>query len=195
MFTGIVKNIGTIVGKESSGTNLHLWLSRNENESLTIDQSVAHNGICLTIDAIENDRYRVTAIQETIQKTTIKYWNLGDKINTELCLRIGDRLDGHIVQGHVDTTGVCESITEHNGSYDIQFSYPKEFASLVIEKGSICIDGISLTCHQLKDNCFTVSIIPYTWQHTNAHTWKPAGQVNLEFDIIGKYLQRSKTNS
>lgn len=190
MFTGIIKENAIIERIEASKGNVHIWLESKLRNELTIDQSVAHNGICLTIDALEGSWYRITAIRETIDRTTISEWKIGDAINIELCLRLGDRLDGHIVQGHVDTTGICESIVENNGSYDIQFSFPSQYIPLVIEKGSICVDGISLTCHSLVDNRFSVSIIPYTWEHTNARYWSVGHRVNLEFDILGKYMLR-----
>lgn len=195
MFTGIVKDLGKIEKIEAENGNLHVWVTSNLINEISIDQSVAHNGICLTVDEIKDENYRVTAIQETIQKTNIGHWKSNDRLNLELCLRLGDRLDGHIVQGHVDTTGVCESITEKDGSYEIQFSYPTEFKNLVIEKGSITLDGISLTCYSLIENKLSVSIIPYTWEHTNAHTWQKGSLVNIEFDVLGKYLQRNISNS
>jgi len=190
MFTGIVKDLARLVKIEFNQDNIHLWVSSSLIKELSVDQSVAHNGVCLTIDQLQDDFYRVTAIKETIEKTTIGNWQVGDNLNIELCLKLGGRVDGHMVQGHVDSIGTCESITEKNGSYDVRFSYPEIYAELVIEKGSICIDGISLTCYNLVENTFTVSIIPYTWHHTNAHTWQVGKNVNLEFDIIGKYLQR-----
>ena len=195
MFTGIVKDLGKIESIEAELGNLHIWIKSNLIQEINIDQSVAHNGICLTVDEMNDKLYRVTAIGETIQKTSIGQWNADDTVNLELCLRLGDRLDGHIVQGHVDTTAICESMTEKNGSYEVEFSYPIEYKNLVIEKGSITLDGISLTCYSLTENKFSVSIIPYTWEHTNAHTWIIGTKVNIEFDILGKYLQRNLTNS
>jgi riboflavin synthase len=195
MFTGIVKDLGKIERVKAEQGNLHIWVASQMIEEISLDQSIAHNGICLTVDEIDDKLYRVTAINETIQKTNISHWETNDKVNLELCLRLGDRLDGHIVQGHIDTTGVCESITENNGSYEIQFSYPSEYKNLVIEKGSITLDGISLTCHSLIENKLNVSIIPYTWEHTNAGNWHKGTKVNIEFDILGKYLQRNIANS
>ena len=195
MFTGIVKDLGKIESIEAELGNLHIWIKSNLIQEINIDQSVAHNGICLTVDEMNDKLYRVTAIGETIQKTSIGQWNADDTVNLELCLRLGDRLDGHIVQGHVDTTAICESMTEKNGSYEVEFSYPIEYKNLVIEKGSITLDGISLTCYGLTENKLSVSIIPYTWEHTNAHTWLIGTKVNIEFDILGKYLQRNLTNS
>ena len=195
MFTGIVKDLGKIESIEAELGNLHIWIKSNLIQEINIDQSVAHNGICLTVDEMNDKLYRVTAIGETIQKTNIGQWNVDDTVNLELCLRLGDRLDGHIVQGHADTTAICESMTEKNGSYEVEFSYPIEYKNLVIEKGSITLDGISLTCYSLTENKFSVSIIPYTWEHTNAHTWIIGTKVNIEFDILGKYLQRNLANS
>ncbi len=195
MFTGIVKDLGKIERIEAEDGNLHIWVTSDLIQEISIDQSVAHNGICLTVDEIKEHLYRVTAIEETIQKTNIGQWKPNDRVNIELCLRLGDRLDGHIVQGHVDTTGICESIIEKNGSFEVLISYPKNFQNLVIEKGSITLDGISLTCHSLIENKLSVSIIPYTWEHTNACTWQIGSLVNIEFDILGKYLQRNIANS
>jgi riboflavin synthase len=195
MFTGIIKDLGKIEKIEALKDNLQVWILSSQINEINIDQSLAHNGICLTVDAIQDGLYRVTAIRETIKKTTIGNWNEGDQVNLELCLRLGDRLDGHIVQGHIDTTGVCESIEETNGSFEVCFVYPPEFMPLVIEKGSIAIDGISLTCYSLYENKLKVSIIPYTWQHTNAHLWQIGSKVNIEFDLLGKYLQRKMSIS
>jgi riboflavin synthase len=193
MFTGIVKDLGKIERIESSEKNLHIWVSSSLINEISIDQSVAHNGICLTVDQIQDKLYRVTAIAETIQRTNISQWKINDIINLELCLRLGDRLDGHIVQGHIDTKGRCESILNNEGSYEVIISYPADYKNLVIEKGSITLDGISLTCHSLTDNKLSVSLIPYTWEHTSAKTWKLGSIINIEFDILGKYLQRYNT--
>lgn len=190
MFTGIIKNLGHIDSIELYDGNISLWISADIIDDIQIDQSIAHNGICLTVDALNRKLYRVTAITETILKTSISEWKIGQSINLELCLKLGDRLDGHIVQGHIDTIGICEEIKEKNGSYNVRFSYASEFATLIIEKGSIAIDGISLTCHSLSHCEFTVSIIPYTWTHTIAQHWVQGTIVNLEFDLLGKYLRR-----
>jgi riboflavin synthase len=190
MFTGIIKNLGHIDSIEIYEGNISLWILTDIIDDIQIDQSIAHNGICLTVDALNRKLYRVTAIAETIQKTSIADWEIDQSINLELCLKLGDRLDGHIVQGHIDTIGYCEEIIEKNGSYNVRFSYAPEFAALIIEKGSIAIDGISLTCHSLSNHDFTVSIIPYTWTHTIAEHWVQGAKVNLEFDLLGKYLQR-----
>lgn len=191
MFTGIVEGMSTIVHIEKTNSNIHIWLTSMFIEELKIDQSIAHNGICLTIDQIEKERYRVTAIKETIEKTTLGTWTLGQKINTERCLALHQRLDGHIVQGHIEALGTCILKENINGSINYTFRYPMEYAKYLIEKGSICIDGISLTCHSLIANTFIVSLIPYTLEHTNASEWIQNSNVNLEFDIIGKYLYRN----
>lgn len=191
MFTGIVETLGEIVSVEWLDKNIQLWIQSDFIHELKIDQSIAHNGICLTIDTIEETKYRVTAIDETIQKTNLNQWKLGQKINLERCLTLAHRIDGHIVQGHVESKGICTGIESKNGSTEFTFQYPIEFAKYLIEKGSICIDGISLTCHTLIDNTFKVSIIPYTLEHTNASQWEIETIVNLEFDIIGKYIYRN----
>lgn len=191
MFSGIIESIGIITNVLHSESNIHVWISAPFHSEISIDQSIAHNGICLTVDQIENNEYRITAIQETIEKTTISEWKIGDKVNLERCLKLGDRLDGHIVQGHIDTTASCISCIDKQGSWEYQFQIPERFSSLIIEKGSIAINGISLTCHSLSRTLFTVSIIPYTYEHTNAKFWEVGNHVNIEFDIIGKYLQRS----
>lgn len=190
MFSGIVETCSKILSVESQESNLSFWIENPWGNDVKIDQSIAHNGICLTVDKIQDTAYRVTAIDETIKKTTIKTWKINQAINLERCLKLGDRLDGHIVQGHIDTIGSCVQIENQQGSFDIQFEYSTDFSALIIEKGSIAIDGISLTCYHLEQNSFKVSIIPYTWEHTIAKDWKPGSQVNIEFDLIGKYLQR-----
>lgn len=191
MFSGIVETRGKIVEVVYSKTNIEIWLSVDFIDEIKIDQSIAHNGICLTVDTLESNRYRVTAIGETIAKTTISQWKSGDSINIERCVKLGDRMDGHIVQGHIDTLGECIEKMDKNGSWDFRFSYPNNFLALLIEKGSITIDGISLTCYNLVDNTFAVSIIPYTFDHTIAQHWQVGTKVNLEFDLLGKYIQRS----
>jgi riboflavin synthase len=157
---------------------------------LKIDQSVAHNGICLTVVKIVANEYTVTAIQETIDKTSIGTWQVGDILNLERAMKLGDRLDGHIVQGHVDQTGICTQITEANGSWVFTFSYDPNLSNITIEKGSITVNGTSLTVVNSAHHSFSVAIIPYTYEHTNFHTYKIGAQVNLEFDVIGKYVAR-----
>jgi riboflavin synthase len=192
MFTGIIERLVRIQRIESSGTNLHLWMDCDISSELSIDQSVAHNGICLTIDQIKDTSYRVTAIDETIQKTSISQFKLGQLLNFERCLTLSKLIDGHIVQGHVDATAIVQSVENKNGSWNYVIQYPENYMALIIEKGSIAVDGISLTCHSLSDNLFTVSIIPYTFEHTVAQHWVQGTIVNLEFDIVGKYLLRQR---
>ncbi len=192
MFTGIIETIGTITAIEKKDGNIHLTLCAAFTDALKIDQSVAHNGICLTVVAIHNDTYTVTAIAETIEKTNIASYQIGQSINLERAMIMGTRLDGHIVQGHVDTVATCVMIKEMNGSVQFTFSYPNAFKALVIEKGSICVNGISLTAFDCVDNLFTVAIIPYTLQHTNLKTLQINDRVNIEFDIIGKYILRQQ---
>ena len=190
MFTGIIEALGTVTDITAAGTNKSFWISSSITAALKVDQSVSHNGVCLTVEAISGDTYKVTAVQETLQKTALHQWETGTKINLERSLLLISRLDGTFVQGHVDTTGICEAVTDKQGSYEITFSFPHAFAPLLIEKGSICVNGISLTAFQVTDATFTVAIIPYTWQHTNLHYLKPGDAVNIEFDLIGKYILR-----
>ena len=167
MFTGIIEGRGIITGIETEGTNKTFWISSPISDELTIDQSVAHNGVCLTIEEISGGQHKITAIAETLAKTTLNFWAKGDTINVERCLQMNGRLDGHIVQGHVDAVARCIGATERTGSWEYTFSIPKEFASLIIEKGSITINGISLTLFNVSDTTFQVAIIPYTFEHTN----------------------------
>ncbi|MBP9792367.1 MAG: riboflavin synthase [Flavobacterium sp.] len=190
MFTGIIETLGTIKELRKEGENIHVSVASNITHELKIDQSVAHNGVCLTVVAIDNDTYTVTAIKETIDKTNLGDWNVGDKVNLERAMKLGDRLDGHIVQGHVDQTAVCKHIEEANGSWYFTFEYDKNLNNITIEKGSITVNGTSLTVVNSKINEFSVAIIPYTHEHTNFHTFKVGTKVNLEFDVIGKYVAR-----
>ncbi|MVO09786.1 riboflavin synthase [Flavobacterium sp. TP390] len=190
MFTGIIETLGTLQEISQEQENLHLKIESNITHELKIDQSVAHNGICLTVVAIENNTYTVTAIKETIDKTTISSWKLNDKINLERAMKLGDRLDGHIVQGHVDQTGICINIKEADGSWYFTFEYDKTQSNITIEKGSITVNGTSLTVVDSKLNQFSVAIIPYTYENTNFKTFKVGTIVNLEFDVIGKYVKR-----
>ena len=190
MFTGIVESIGKIEKIETNKSNLSIYIKSNLQSELKVDQSIAHNGICLTVDSLNSSVYRVTAIEETIEKSSIQSWNEGDEINLERCMKIGDRLDGHIVQGHVDTTGNCIKKIEVDGSWVFEFQYPKEFSNLMVEKGSITINGISLTAFNVTNTSFEVAIIPYTIEHTNLHQVEVDSKINLEFDIIGKYVAR-----
>ena len=190
MFTGIIETIGKIEDIIQENENLHFFVSSEISAELKIDQSVAHNGICLTVVAIENNVYKVTAIKETIDKTTIGNWGKGDLINLERAMKLGDRLDGHIVQGHVDQTGVCKAIIDANGSKYFTFEYNAKPRNITIEKGSITVNGVSLTVVDSKENEFSVAIIPYTFENTNFKSIKVGSGVNLEFDVIGKYVNR-----
>ena len=195
MFTGIIESVGTITGLETEGDNLHLTISSNITEELKIDQSIAHNGVCLTVVKIEDQKYTVTAVQETLERTNLGELAEGQQVNLERCMPMGGRLDGHIVQGHVDTTAVVEKVETRDGSWMVHFAYhadsDKEKAGYVtVEKGSICVNGVSLTVVDSEPGKFSVTIIPYTWEHTNFHKLKEGSQVNLEFDIIGKYVAR-----
>lgn len=189
MFTGIIESLGEIVKTETVGTNLELWLSCDFTSELKVDQSLAHNGVCLTVVEIINDQYRVTAIEETIQKTTLSHWRVGDKINLERCVKVGDRLDGHNVQGHVDVVGKCISEIENDGSWKFTFEYsPKELGHITVPKGSIAVNGVSLTVVDSSKTSFSVAIIPFTYEHTTFQFIKNGSFVNLEFDIMGKYV-------
>jgi riboflavin synthase len=190
MFTGIIETLGSVKQIIKEGDNLHITISTSITPELKIDQSVAHNGICLTVVSINEDDYTVTAIKETIEKTNIGDWKENDVINLERAMKLGDRLDGHIVQGHVDQTGICKEIKEANGSWYFTFSYDPSLHNITIEKGSITINGTSLTVVNSKLNEFSVAIIPYTYEHTNFKTFEKGTIVNLEFDVIGKYVKR-----
>lgn len=190
MFTGIIETLGTIKMLKKEGENIHVSVQSTITNELKIDQSVAHNGICLTVVAIENDIYTVTAIKETIEKTNLGEWQVGDVVNLERAMKLGDRLDGHIVQGHVDQTAVCKNIQEVDGSWYFTFEYDRSLSNITIEKGSITVNGTSLTVVNSKINEFSVAIIPYTFEHTNFHSFKIGTKVNLEFDMIGKYVKR-----
>ena len=190
MFTGIIETLGIIKEIQKDQENLHLTVVSEITNELKIDQSIAHNGICLTVVKIEQNEYTITAIKETIDKTSIGFWKAGDILNLERAMKLGDRLDGHIVQGHVDQTGVCTNIEEANGSWVFTFAYDSSLQNITIEKGSITINGTSLTVVNSKLNSFSVAIIPYTYEHTNFHLFKIGTVVNLEFDVIGKYIAR-----
>lgn len=190
MFTGIVETLGTVVAIEKEGTNIHFTIKSNFTNELKIDQSVAHNGVCLTVVAINNDLYTVTAIQETLEKTTLNTFKINDVVNLERGMKLGDRLDGHIVQGHVDQTGTCIAIKEENGSWVYTFKYDQSLGNVTIEKGSITVNGTSLTVVNSKNNEFSVAIIPYTYENTVFKHLKTGDAINLEFDVIGKYVAR-----
>ena len=189
MFTGIIEQIAEVVKVESEGSNVHISLKSTITSELKIDQSVAHNGVCLTVVEINGDEYVVTAIKETLDKSNIGLLVVGSKVNIERCLKIGDRLDGHMVQGHVDQTAKCVRVKKENGSYVYTFKH-KESDNMTVEKGSVCVNGISLTVVNSKDTSFSVAIIPYTHEHTNFHEFKEGTVVNIEYDILGKYIAK-----
>lgn len=188
MFTGIIEQLGHITAIQKEGENIHFTVKSPFTNELKVDQSVAHNGTCLTVVSINDDEYAVTAILETLEKTNLGEWKVGTKVNLERCMQMNGRLDGHIVQGHVDTTATCKNIEDQNGSWKFTFNYLTE--QVTVEKGSITVNGVSLTVVDSKDRQFSVCIIPYTYEHTNFHQLKVGDKINLEFDIIGKYVAR-----
>jgi len=188
MFTGIIEQLGIVKAIRKEGENIHFTISAPFTSELKIDQSVAHNGCCLTVVELSSDEYVVTAIQETLDKTNLKSWKIGTKVNLERCMQMNGRLDGHIVQGHVDTTANCTIIEDQNGSWKYTFQYLNDMVT--VEKGSVTINGTSLTVVDSKDKEFSVCIIPYTYEHTNFHALQIGDTVNLEFDIIGKYVAK-----
>jgi riboflavin synthase len=192
MFTGIIEALGTIVAVENQGSNRHFTVASPFAAELKIDQSVAHDGVCLTVVAVDGlaDTHVVTAIDETLQKTNLSQWQPGRRVNLERCLAANGRFDGHIVQGHVDLTAVCESVEDQNGSWLYRFRHEAGPGRVTVEKGSICINGTSLTCFNSTDDGFSVAIIPYTYEHTTFQDLRPGDQVNLEFDIVGKYVAK-----
>ena len=191
MFTGIVEKVGRVVAIENNMTNVHFWVECDFTNELKIDQSVAHNGVCLTVVEIKDNQYKVTAIQETLNKTNLSDLKENDLVNLERCLQFNGRIDGHIVQGHVDQVGVVKSIVNQEGSYVITVSYDEElYGNVTVEKGSICLNGVSLTVLNSEIGQFSVAIIPYTWEFTNLHAIKEGDRLNLEFDILGKYIKR-----
>ena len=190
MFTGIIESLGEVQQLEKEGGNLHISIKSGITDELKIDQSVAHNGVCLTVVAIEGPVYTVTAIEETLQKSNLGELTVGDKVNLERAMVLGSRLDGHIVQGHVDQTGKCIAVSQKDGSWFFTFEYDTTYNNVTIEKGSITIDGVSLTVVDSGANTFSVAIIPYTYENTRFNTYKAGSTVNLEFDVIGKYVAR-----
>lgn len=190
MFTGIIENLGELKEISIDGTNRSFYIKSDMSSHLKIDESVSHNGICLTVEDIKKDVYRVTAIRETLGKTNAALWNPGEIINLERSMKINDRLDGHIVQGHVDGTAVCTERKDKEGSVEFSFAFNKSFAPLIIEKGSVCINGVSLTAFNISKDSFTVAIIPYTFSHTNFKDLMEKDVANIEFDILGKYATR-----
>jgi riboflavin synthase len=190
MFTGIIESLGKVKNIVQEGENFHITIESDFTSELKIDQSVAHNGVCLTTVAINNDEYTVTAIKETLDKSNFKHLKVGDIVNLERAMVLGARLDGHIVQGHVDQTAVCTDVIEEDGSWVYSFEYDSSMNNITIEKGSVTINGTSLTVVNSKENSFSVAIIPFTYENTNFHTFKKGTVINLEFDVIGKYVAR-----
>ncbi|HUQ64593.1 MAG TPA: riboflavin synthase [Flavitalea sp.] len=190
MFTGIIEALGRVESIADEGSGKIFWISSPFSHELKPDQSLSHNGACLTVEQVTGGQHRVTAIEETLVKTNLGHWRVGDMINLERCLQMNGRLDGHLVQGHVDTQGNCIQVVPKTGSTEYRFTFPQTFSSLVIEKGSVCVNGISLTCYNISKNEFTIAIIPYTYEHTNMKNVIVNSTVNLEFDVIGKYIQR-----
>jgi riboflavin synthase len=190
MFTGIIESLAKAERIETEGTNKHFQFSSSITGELKVDQSVSHNGVCLTVTRIEGNSYWVTAVHETLQASNLGELKEGDKANLERCMLNNGRFDGHIVQGHVDQTGIVKSIKDENGSWLFEFEYDPGKGNVTVEKGSITVNGVSLTCFQSKENAFTVAIIPYTFEHTNFHQLKPGNTVNLEFDVVGKYVKK-----
>jgi len=197
MFTGIVKHLGEVYSVVEQGTGKVFEIFASFDEAIQVDQSIAHQGVCLTVADIlisteKGTQYKVVAVEETLQKTNLNSWKAGDQLNLELCLKVGDRLDGHFVQGHVDTVGRVEEILDRDGSWLFKFSYPEEYAHLLVDKGSICINGTSLTVIDAGRDYFTITIIPYTYEHTSFKDLKVGDPINLEFDILGKYFLRKQ---
>lgn len=190
MFTGIIETLGLVTNLQKEGTNVHFTIQSAISNDLKIDQSVAHNGVCLTVVKLDDQTHTVTAIQETLEKSNLASLQVGRRVNLERCMLPTGRLDGHIVQGHVDQTAVCVKREELNGSWEYRFKYDTSAGNVTVEKGSVCVNGISLTVVNSTVDEFSVFIIPYTFEHTNLHEVTPGDTVNLEFDIIGKYVAR-----
>ena len=190
MFTGIIESLGKIKSLTKEGDNLHIEVASELTPMLKVDQSVSHNGVCLTVVSLTDTSYVVTAIKETLDKTTVGQLKIGAVVNLERAMKLGDRLDGHIVQGHVDQTALCQEIKKQNGSWVFTFSYDRLMSNITIEKGSVTVNGVSLTVVGSKPDSFSVAIIPYTYEHTNFNTFVKGTLVNLEFDVIGKYVKR-----
>ncbi|MFY7811058.1 MAG: riboflavin synthase [Flavobacterium sp.] len=188
MFTGIIETIGKIIKIEAAQDNINFTIESSITHELKIDQSLAHNGVCLTVVGINQEQYVVTAVKETLDKTVLRTWKINDYVNLERALKVGDRLDGHFVQGHVDEIGICKNISNENGSWKFDFEYNQTSKNMNIEKGSIAINGVSLTVFNVIENTFSVAIIPYTYENTNFSQLKLGDSVNLEFDVIGKYI-------
>lgn len=189
MFTGIVETTGKVIEKIPDQTNVHFKIESAIGSELKIDQSVSHNGVCLTVTKVEGNFHYVTAVSETLSKSNLNSLQPGSLVNLERCMKADGRFDGHIVQGHVDQTAICDSIRNQNGSYLFRFSFTPSENGLIIEKGSICVNGVSLTCFNVSQNSFEVAIIPFTWEHTNFKELTVGSEVNLEFDVLGKYIK------
>ena len=194
MFTGIIESCGEVLDIQNELGNIHFLISCPVSHELKIDQSVSHDGVCLTVTRLEENGHWVTAISETLKKTNLGQWQKGTKVNLERCLVVNDRFDGHIVQGHVDGIGSCKNVLEENGSWRYFFEYSPAINQITVEKGSICINGVSLTVVDSGINDFSVAIIPYTYEHTNFHQLLEGNSVNLEFDIVGKYIRKLLKN-
>lgn len=191
MFTGIIETTGTVKEVISTGSNKTFWITSSLSNAFKIDQSVSHSGVCLTVEEIKDGSHRITAIDETLKKTNLHHWKKDDVINIERCLQMNGRLDGHIVQGHVDAVATCISTITKAGSWEYTFEFDQQFSALIIEKGSITVNGTSLTIFNITDNQFTVAIIPYTYEHTNLKYLQVGDAINIEFDMIGKYVNRN----
>ncbi|MEN9297698.1 MAG: hypothetical protein RLZZ429_11 [Bacteroidota bacterium] len=192
MFTGIIESIGKVISMEKNGSNISFWIESPISGELKIDQSISHEGACLTVDQLSKGQHRVTAIEETLKKTNLSGWQAGSIVNLERCMVMNGRLDGHIVQGHVDCTATCIERKELAGSWEFCFQIPESYAHLIIEKGSIAVNGTSLTCFEVTNNSFKVAIIPYTFEHTSIQQVIEGSVVNIEFDILGKYIDRMR---
>ena len=190
MFTGIIEAIGNVSTVSTDGTNKIFRISSPIAHELRVDQSVSHDGACLTVESVFENSYQVTAVSETLSKTCLSHWKPGGRVNLERCLQLNGRLDGHMVQGHVDTTAICMDRQDEYGSWVFRFKFPETFKNLIVEKGSVAVNGISLTCFDLTDDEFSVAIIPYTFENTNIRELLPGSPVNIEFDLIGKYVER-----
>ena len=195
MFTGIIETTGKIINKVKKGSNLEITIESQISSALKPDQSLSHNGVCLTVERVNGNTHQVTAIEETLLKTNLGSWQINEHINLERCLQMNGRIDGHIVQGHVDTVAICSHIVQKEGSVELSFEIDKKFAALIIEKGSICLNGISLTIFNIGTNTFTVAIVPFTFNHTNIQQLTINSPVNIEFDMIGKYVSRLQSPS
>jgi riboflavin synthase len=190
MFTGIIEAIGRISSVQPEGSNKTFQISSALAPQLRVDQSLSHDGVCLTVESVSADHYEVTAIAETLSKTSLSQWKVGAAVNLERCLQMNGRLDGHMVQGHVDSTAICADTRNLQGSWVFRFEFPESFRNLIVEKGSVAVNGISLTCFEVSDSAFSVAIIPYTYENTNIRDLIPGSSVNVEFDLIGKYVER-----